>query len=188
MTAATTNRVPLADAARVEQKRWQHEQDEQRKENAAEYRHLAIAAAAEAARNVLGDAYADASWTPMGSADREGQWRGATATIDGLQILAAQTYSYGWSDRVYLLKPCPSSLHPPADAQAQIGSLYDLATVLDEPGDGPRFRCFACAELHRAEQLEAPSPSVEERLAGVVREIVDEKLDGFLATYLPDRI
>lgn len=205
MAAETTTRVLVGDAAKAAVAR----QAEQGEARAAEKRRHYIRDAKAAGERIgvdkLGDYGKDVEWTPEGDGDSD-RFLQATATIDGLRFRATERYysagewGSGYERTLYLRQPCPD--HAPADRELEIHGLADLGAVLANPASWETARCFACQwrrdpenPENQRDQQDAPAPSpptVEERLAGVLREYVDaivgERLDGFLATYLPDRI
>ena len=203
MTAETTTRVPLADAAKATLARQTQDAKARAAEKRQHYIRDAKAAGQRIGVQVLGDYGRDVEWTPEG--EQGDRWLQATATIDGLRFRATERYysagdfGSGYERTLYLRQPCPNGepgrpqalQHEPADRELEIHGLADLGSILANPEQWESARCSACQQARHeaAEEAEqhlppAPPPTVEERLAGVLREYVDS----IVGERLPDRV
>jgi hypothetical protein len=204
MTDQTTEHLLLEDAARQARDRLRAEQKQRAADERADYQEKAPSLARDAAVAVLGEEFADrGTWVAEGEPPEYGYGYSATAEIDGLRFLATtRQRDYGWDENLYLLIPCPNADHEPADRRIPIHWLGELADHLDRIADlGPAELhklgdCSACY-FAREEQVDAPPvppppPNATERLVEALEAIIEDRigqrLDGFLATYLPDRI
>lgn len=199
MTEQATVHKLLEDAAA---QAWAAEQT-RAEESAAEYRRqFEIDAAKHGhayAREILGQFADRGLWRPVGDPpdDEPWEWQ-AAAEVDGLRFLVCGRDGFPPYGRVhlYLLLRCPWSdrgtliEHGQADRQIGVGDLAGLGRILAKPDEWAGF-CPACTRLQATEQP-APIPTAAERLVEALETVIEDRigqrLDGFLSTYLPDRI
>lgn len=129
----------------------------------------------------------EAVWTAVEQPeDSFGDTKQATATIQGLRFLAESRYrgyDYGgYTEELYVLRPCKNDKHEPADEQTEVTSLYQLAEVLEQP-EVQTWICYACSWLveEEREAQNAARPIVQvktwgERFEEVVLEMIEERL------------
>ena len=193
MTDQTTDYVLLEDAARQARQQEQLRQRLLATEALADYREEAPKRCLKVAQEVLGDYALRGVWEASGGPNDDFTYS-AVAEIDGCRFLAAVDLDYDYPrQRFYLLSPCGNMDHPPADRRIQVTSLAQLADALDQISDVLAGDCYACARLENPEQEQlALPPSATERLVealeAVIEDRIGQRLDGFLSTYLPDRI
>lgn len=201
MTEQTTDRLLLEDAARQARNDAHRQQVAADAQALAQYRQQAPERAKDAARRVLGDYVERGTWTATGGPEDYGWAYSAVAEIDGFRFLSTTRYQdYGSVDDLYLLVPCPNDGHEPTDRRVEVYSLAQLADLMDalegaDEGDLSRMGdCSACYFLReeRVESTPPPSPTATERLVEALETVIEDRigqrLDGFLSTYLPDRI
>ena len=195
-----TDHLLLEDAAAHALAKQQDRQAQQDADLRRDYERDAVKHGHDVAQEILGP-YADrGTWRAIGETPQDEPWPWwATAEIDGLRFLVRGRGGfppYG-SASLYLQLPCPKNdgggTHGEAYRGILVTGLAHLGVILADPAR-QSGTCPAC-DLLKAEQreaAEAKAPTTEEllmrALGQFIDERVDDKLDGFLATYLPDRI